>query len=82
MIIRRFVLKVINNVRKILTHHEIIDGIAEKIVSVITQFYKESKIGIHSNRELICVVDLRTLKKDFFKENNKPFTAIETTTKH
>ena len=71
-----------NNERKFLTHHEIIDGIAEKIVSVITQFYKESKFGIHPIRELICVVDIQTLKKEFFKENNKPFTTIDTTAKH
>ena len=37
MLIQTFVLKVINNERKILTHHEIIDCIAEKIESVITQ---------------------------------------------
>ena len=42
--IRTFVLKVINNERKILTHHEIIDRIAEKVVSVITQLCKELKI--------------------------------------
>ena len=40
MLIRRFVLKVINNERKILTHHEIIDRIAEQIVFVITQVCK------------------------------------------
>ena len=40
MLIRRFVLKVINNERKILTHHEIIDLIAEQIVFVITQVCK------------------------------------------
>ena len=49
MLIRTFVLKVINNYRKILTHHEIIDCIAEKIVSVITQVCKETKLWIHSN---------------------------------
>ena len=41
MLIRRFVLKVINNERNILTHHEIIDRIAEQIVFVITQVCKE-----------------------------------------
>ena len=34
MLIRTFVLKVINNERKILTHREIIDPIAGKIVSL------------------------------------------------
>ena len=37
MLIRTFVLKVISNDRKILIPHEIIDCIAENIVSVITQ---------------------------------------------
>ena len=37
-----FVLKVINNERKILTRHEIIDRIAEQIVLVITRVCKES----------------------------------------
>ena len=37
MLIRTFVLKVINNERKILTHHEITDRIAEQTDSVITQ---------------------------------------------
>ena len=36
MFIRMFVLKVINNERNILTRHEIIDRIAEQIVSVVT----------------------------------------------
>ena len=44
---RIFVLKVINNQRKILTHHEIIDRIAEQIMLVITQVRKESKLWIH-----------------------------------
>ena len=35
MVIQTFVLKVINNIRKTLTDHEIIDCIAEKIESVI-----------------------------------------------
>ena len=43
MLIQKFVLKVINNERKILTRHEIIDRTAEKIVSVITQVCKEIK---------------------------------------
>ena len=35
MLIRTLVLKVINNERKILTHHEIIDCIAEQIELII-----------------------------------------------
>ena len=38
-----------NNERKILTHHEIIDCITEKIESVIAQMCKESKLWIHPN---------------------------------
>ena len=38
-----------NNERKILTHHEVIDRITEKIKSVITQMCKESKLRIHPN---------------------------------
>ena len=37
-----FVPKIINNERKILTRHEIIDRIAEQIVLVITRVCKES----------------------------------------
>ena len=39
-----FVLKVINNARKILIRHEIIDRTAEQIVLVITRVCKESMI--------------------------------------
>ena len=42
MLIRMFVLKIINNARKILPRHEIIDRIAEQIVLVITCVCKES----------------------------------------
>ena len=78
MIIRRFVLKVINNVRKILTHHEIIGRIVELTVLVIAQVCKESKLWIHPNLRrpsfsftysfkftYFCNVDTRTLKKQF-----------------
>ena len=34
---------------KKLTHHEIIDSIAEQTESVITQVCKDSKLWIHSN---------------------------------
>ena len=46
MLIRTFVLKVINNVRKKLTHHKIIDRIAEETASAIIQVSKESKSRI------------------------------------
>ena len=49
MPIQTFVLKVINNERTTLTHHEITDRIAEQIESVITQMFKESILGIHPN---------------------------------
>ena len=51
MLIRTFVLIVINNDRKVLTltHHEIIDRIAEQSASVIIQESKESKLRIHPN---------------------------------
>ena len=42
MLIRMFVLKVINDERKILIRHEMIDRIAEQIVLVITRVCKES----------------------------------------
>ena len=42
MLIRMLVLKVINNERKMLTHHEIIDRIVEQIVLLITRVCKES----------------------------------------
>ena len=49
MLIRTFVLKVINNERKKLTHHEIIDRAAEQTASVVIQVSKESKLRIHPN---------------------------------
>ena len=49
MLIHMFVLKVINNERKILTHQEIIDRTAEQIESVLTQVCKESKLWTHPN---------------------------------
>ena len=45
MLIRTFVLKVINNERKILIHHEIIDYIAEQTVSGITKYAKNQNCG-------------------------------------
>ena len=52
MPIRTLVLKVINNDRKSLIDHKIIDRIAEQIESVITQVYKELKFWIHPNPNL------------------------------
>ena len=49
MPIRTFVLKLINNERKKLTHHEITDHIAQQTESVIIQVGKESKLRIHPN---------------------------------
>ena len=49
MFIWAFVLKVIDNERKKLAHHEIIDGIAEQTASVIIQVSKESKLRLHPN---------------------------------
>ena len=49
MLIRTFILKVINNQIKILTDHEIIDRIAEQSESVIPQVCKESELWIHTN---------------------------------
>ena len=49
MLIRTFVLKVINNKRRKLTHHKIINRIAEQIVLVITQVSKQSKLWVHPN---------------------------------
>ena len=48
MQIQTFILKIIINERKILTHYDI-NSIEEKIVSVITQVYQESKLWNHSN---------------------------------
>ena len=44
MLIRIFILRVINNGRKILAYHEIIGRIVEQILSVISQVWKESKL--------------------------------------
>ena len=47
MLIRTFVLEVINNERKKIAHHEIIDPIAEQTEPVIHQVFKESKLWIY-----------------------------------
>ena len=67
--------------------------IAEKIVSVITQVCKETKLWIHPNLRpnssftysfkftYFCIVNIWTLKKDFVIENKKSLTAIKTSSK-
>ena len=47
ILIRTFVLKVTNNERKKLTHHEIIGCIVQQTTSVITQVSQEPKLWIH-----------------------------------
>ena len=78
MLIRTFVLKVTDNERKILNRHNIVNCIAEKVVSVIAQVCKESKSRIHPNLRrpnfsftysfkltYFYIVDTWTLKKEF-----------------
>ena len=70
-----FVLKVINNERKILTRHEISDRTAEQIVLVIIRMCcKESmssseltavKCNYLFKFTYFCFVDVCTLKKEF-----------------
>ena len=82
MLIQIFVLNVINNERNILTHYEIINRIAEQVVLMITQVWKESKLWIHPNLRRLslsftysfnfnyfCIVDAWTLKKEFSLRN-------------
>ena len=49
MLIWTFVLKVLNNERKKLTHREINDRIAKQTTSVMIQVSKDSKLRIHPN---------------------------------
>ena len=93
MLIRTFVLKVIDNERNILNRHNIVNCISENVVSVIAQVCKETKLRIHSNLRrpnfsftysfkftYFCIVDIWTLEKNFVKESKKPsLTAIKTT---
>ena len=75
--------------KRLLTHHKIIDHIAQQIVLVC----KKSKLWIHPNLwwpnlsfiysskfTYLCTVDMWTLKRNFVIENKKPFTAIITAT--
>ena len=79
MTIRTFILKIINNETKYLTHHEIIDCTAHKFVSVIAQMCKEIKLWIYPTLQRLnfsftysfkftyidhMYVDKWTLKKD------------------
>ena len=77
VLIRTFVLKIINKERKLLIHHDIFDCISQQIVSVITQVNKESKLWmIHPSLRRpkfsfnysiafthFCIVEIWTLKK-------------------
>ena len=59
MLIRTFVLRVINNERKELIHHEIIDRIVEQTELLITQVCEKSKLWIHP--ELQRLIPLNSL---------------------
>ena len=87
-----FVVKVINNERKILTRHEMIT-LQNKmcwwsLVCVKNQWvHPKLQRSIVSFTNLFkftyfCLVAVWTLTKAFFKEKMKPFTAIKTTTTH
>ena len=91
MLVQIFFLKLINIERKTLAHPELIDRMAEQIESVIAQLCKESNLWVHPNLQqaslsltfsfkftYICIVDIWVLKRNFVKENKKPFTAIKT----
>ena len=73
MLIQMFVLKVINNERKVLTRREIINCIAEQIVLVINRVCKESMNLRRSSVSFtylfkftyFCFVHVWTLKKEF-----------------
>ena len=79
LLIQTFVLKIINNERKILTHHEIIDCTADKIVSVIAQMCKKTKLWNHPTLQRLnfsftysfkfTYVDLIYRYKDLRKKN-------------
>ena len=57
MLIQTFVLKVINNERKILTHHEIIDCIAEQIVVLSTIWYHSYNLkNVKNTRGVVLIL--------------------------
>ena len=90
MLIRTSVIKVINNERKRLTHHEIIDRIAEQTASVIIQASKESKfirtdeghvshLLIYSNLVINVLqewLSIIVMNDIKWVKNNKPLKAI------
>ena len=90
MLIRTFALNVINNERKKLTHHEIIDCIAEQTASVIIQASKESKFirtdGSHVSHLLIYSNLVINVLQEWLSiivmndikwvKNNRPLKAI------
>ena len=97
MLIRKFILKVTNNERKILIHHKIIDCTAERTVLVITQQCIESKLCLDLNLRrsnfsftysfkftYCCIVYIYiwTLKSNFVQKIKKPLIVIKTTAKH
>ena len=76
MLIRIFVLKVINIEKKFLTHHATIDSMTEQIESVIIQVCKKSELWAHPNLQqttfsltfsfkltYICIVDIWNFKE-------------------
>ena len=71
MLVQIFVQKVINNKSKILSHHEIIDCMAEQIDSVITHLGKYWKLWLkiyskYSKKfTYFYIADIWTLKKEF-----------------
>ena len=65
MLFQRFILKVINNERKILIHREINDCISQQIGPVITQVWKESKLYIYPGANLRGQVSLFTYSFKF-----------------
>ena len=86
MLIRTFVLKIINNETKYLTHHEIIDCTADRIVSVIAQMCKETKLWIYLTLQRLnfsftfsfnftyidpMYIDIWTLKKEILLKKTK-----------
>ena len=68
MLIRMFVLKVITNERKKLTHHEIIDRTAEETAPVIIQVSKKSILRIHPS--------LRRLRSSFTYSFTFPYKCL------
>ena len=74
------IMLIINNERKIWTHHEIIDCTADKIVSVIAQMCKETKLRNHPTLQRLnfsftyslkfTYVDLIYRYKDLRKKNS------------